>query len=79
MMLEKLKNLIFPVVVLGFGIAMLMNPHSMDGAEATGRRSFLKMILIKIWGMPAGIILTLLGLGLAYAVFKSDGTDEEAS
>lgn len=61
---ERIKGVLGGLLIFAIGVAMILNPELMNDAEASGRRSFLKSILIWIWSFPVGIIVTLLG-GLA--------------
>lgn len=76
-MSEKIKGVLAALVIAAFGIGMIANPDLMDGAEASGRRSIIKQVLIWIWSMPAGIILTILGAFIGYGVITTDD-DERA-
>jgi hypothetical protein len=59
------------------GITMVKDPHLFDHAEASGRHSLMKLIFSYIWGIPAGVIVLLLGTFFAYNQIK--GTPESSS
>jgi hypothetical protein len=65
------KNIAWAVILLGFGIFMLLDPHMMDGATAEGRNTLFKSILIMIWSIPGGIGFIVVGAFLGYRAFTS--------
>jgi hypothetical protein len=65
------KNIAWAVILLGFGIFMLLDPHMMDGATAEGRNTLYKSILIMVWSIPGGIGFILVGAFLGYRAFTS--------
>jgi hypothetical protein len=65
------KTIAWAVILLGFGIFMLLDPHMMDGATAGGRNTLYKSILIIIWGIPGGIGFIVVGAFLGYRAFTS--------
>lgn len=76
-MVEKIKGVIGGLVLIAFGIAMILNPDLMDGAEASGRRTLIKSILIFIWSLPAGIIVTILGGFIIYGAASAEEEEEQ--
>jgi hypothetical protein len=73
---NKLKALLQAVAMVGFGIAMMVAPDLMQGqdVDTSGRNSGFKQILMMIWGMPAGIVLTLLGGFIGFISLKKPST-----
>ncbi len=69
---EKIKGILSGLFIAAIGIAMILNPDLMNDAEASGRRSFLKSILIWIWSLPVGVIITLLGGLTIYGAATSE-------
>ena len=58
------------VLLVTFGILMLMAPDVLVGAEAAGRRTGLKELLIAVWGVPGGTVCLFAGGVLAYVSFS---------
>ena len=73
----KIRPWIGIVVLIGIGIFMISDPTAMDGNEVHGRNALLKSILKAIWGLPAGILLLLVGLVLGFFQFKKSDDPEE--
>lgn len=47
---------------------MIVAPDMAQGAEASGRYSTLKGLLIAVWGLPAGVVAVLAGGFLGYTM-----------
>lgn len=77
-MKEKIQGVLGALLFFAAGIFMIVNPELMEGAEASGRKSWLKQILIWIWCRPVGIILTILSIFTFYGAISSH-EDEETS
>jgi len=77
---EKRAGIIGGIVFIGLGIAAIVNPNMMEGAEASGRNFLVKLIFAYLWSRPGGVIAILLGCGSIWGVIKpDDNPDEKAS
>ena len=64
---DALKKVMWAVIFIAFGLAMIFAPDLMDGAEsATGRRSGSKNLLMMVWGRPAGFLAVIVGVFNGY-------------
>ena len=68
---EKIKGILSGLFIIALGVAMIYNPDMMNDAEASGRRSLFKSILIWVWSLPVGVIATLLGRMVVYGAATS--------
>lgn len=66
----KRAGIIGGLIFIGLGIAAIINPDLMEGAEASGRHFLAKLIFIYLWSRPGGIVAILLGCCSIWGVIK---------
>ncbi len=74
---EKIGVLVFALVFIGLGVFAIIDPSAMEGAEAGGRRAWLKQLVVSVWGRPFGIVATVLGLLLIVGAFRGKSDENE--
>ncbi|MGB3466399.1 MAG: hypothetical protein WBA74_14060 [Cyclobacteriaceae bacterium] len=65
------------IVLVAVSIMMIVNPDMATGAEIEGRQTILKVLVAKVWSIPAGIIMLLLAGAAIYGKLKKKPDREE--
>ncbi|MGB3467727.1 MAG: hypothetical protein WBA74_20745 [Cyclobacteriaceae bacterium] len=65
------------IVLVAVSIMMIVNPDMVDGAEIEGRQTILKVLVAKVWSIPAGVIGLLLAGAAIYGKLKKKPDREE--
>ena len=72
---EKVKPWMGIIALIAIGALMLKDPDAFSSADISGRKQFIKLIFSYIWGIPAGIIMILLGGYLGYKQFTGQAEE----
>jgi hypothetical protein len=59
---ETAVAIIGGLILIALGVAMIVNPDLAEGAKIPHRHALLQTILVRMWGVPGGIITILLGI-----------------
>ncbi len=74
---NKIKPWLGIIAIIAIGLLMIFQPDAVADGSTSGRRGLIKMVLIWVWGIPAGIICLLIGLFLGYAQINGGEEEEE--
>ena len=66
---HRIAAVVWGLIFLGLGQWMIWQPHRLDGYVPSGRNYLAKSLLVKIWGIPAGVVMSLLGANTLYYFF----------
>lgn len=74
---EKRAGIIGGLILVGLGVAAIINPDLMEGAEVSGRNFLIKLVVVYLWSRPGGVIAVLLGCASIWGVIKRARVEKE--
>jgi hypothetical protein len=59
---EKTGIVIFALIVIGLGVAAIIYPDVMEGADTPPGKSWLEALISWLWGRPGGSVAIIFGI-----------------